>query len=107
MSADIARIAKFVVLEPRAGREADLDAVIEASRRAFASEPGTLTWAVHRVHEPAGAIGLYELFADADAAARHDDSPAAGRLVGRFDELLSSPPTVYPMTSTPSGESHV
>ena len=89
------RLAKFALLAPKAGREAELRDVLERTRRAAQFEPGTLEWTTHDVQGHPGSVGLYELFESVDAAAAHDTTPAIVALVASFDDLLSDDPVVY------------
>jgi quinol monooxygenase YgiN len=88
-------LAKFVLLTSKAGGEAELREALERTRRAARLESATLEWTIHDVPGRPGVVALYELFADAEAAAAHDAAPAVSALVASFDRLLSDAPVVH------------
>lgn len=88
-------LAKFVLLAPKVGREAELRELLERTRRAARLEPGTIEWTSHEVQGDAGTVALYELFEDTDAAAAHDAGAATSELIEGFKDVLSDDPVVY------------
>ena len=75
------RIAVAVTWEAKAGEE---DAVADVLRRmalAVRSEPGTLLFWTHRSATDARAFFLYELFADDQAFAAHQQTEAFKTLI--------------------------
>lgn len=85
-------IAKMVVLTVRDGCRDEVLGLLEATRRAAATEPGTLQWELHEVDGSPSCLALYESFADEAAVTAHDGSAAVAALVAGFDRCLAESP---------------
>lgn len=60
-----------------------------------AEETGTLVYAAHRDRDDPDTVVMYEVYASDGSFGRHGESPAAGRLGERLDELLAEEPQVW------------
>ena len=96
-------LAKVVRLQARPGQGAALDHALSEAQRAAALEIGTTAWEWFPGVEEHCRV-IIELFADDEAAAQHDASPAVAALLARFAEMLATDPDVEVLRNMPAGQ---
>lgn len=79
-------IAKVVRLRVDATDSHALDRALAHARDAFSAESGTLHWEVYDAGDAAERT-LVEIFADAEAVRRHDESAAVATLLSELERL--------------------
>lgn len=87
----------MIRFQAQSGRGDELAAHLSQTVRLAEREPGTSHWIVHRTPDGADTVWVYEVYADDEARAAHEASPAyhAARDVTRA--LLAGPPDVFPV----------
>jgi quinol monooxygenase YgiN len=76
--------------------------VAELLPQIAAHEPGTLTYAVHTVHDAPLSRLFYEVYRDEDALAEHERQPHTAHFLEAKDALLAGSRVEY-LTPTGSG----
>ena len=76
--------------------------VTELLPQIAAHEPGTLTYAVHTVHDAPLSRLFYEVYRDEDALAEHERQPHTAHFLEAKDALLAGSRVEY-LTPTGSG----
>jgi quinol monooxygenase YgiN len=79
-------VAKVVHLRVEVNSVRSLDRALSRARHAFQREDGTVHWDVYDLGE-AGERALVEIFADREAATRHDESAAVASLLADLERL--------------------
>ena len=85
----------LVLLEAKAGKGAELEAVLEAGRALAVAEEGTVTWYAFKLSET--SYGVFDTFETEDGRAAHlaGSIPAALGQVG--PDLLAGDPQIRPV----------
>jgi quinol monooxygenase YgiN len=81
-------IAFTVTITTQPGRRDEVMALMGRLVDAAAAEPGTLVYAFHTIDDEPDAIVSYELFADADALAAHQQNPIIEEIVPQMRDLV-------------------
>jgi quinol monooxygenase YgiN len=86
------RVALFVTLEARPGKEEELMSFLVGALPLAQAEPRTPAWFALRLGPSTFAI--YDAFPDEAGRAAHLAGPIAAQLMARADELLSRAPDI-------------
>ena len=87
----MSRVAKFVLLTPKADHEKELIERLERVRAAAREEDGTHFWTLHNVRDTERTYAMYEIYADEQANLAHEDLPELVDLLPRLENLLEGP----------------
>jgi quinol monooxygenase YgiN len=87
-------VAKVVSLQARPGKAQALDKALSDAQVAAAAEPGTVAWEWFPAVE-SGSRVIIELYADDEATAAHDASPAVALFLDRLADVLATEPDVH------------
>lgn len=86
------RLALYVRLEAKAGREEAVADFLAGALPLVEGEPATLTWYALRL-EP-GVFAIYDTFSDEHGREAHLAGQVAAALMSRAGDLLASPPEI-------------
>lgn len=87
------KFAFYVHLEAKAGKEAEVEAMLTSAQPLALKEPGTKTW--YAFAEAPGQFGIFDTFEDEAARQAHLEGPIARILMQKADELLAKPPQIH------------
>jgi quinol monooxygenase YgiN len=82
----------LALLEARPGKEATLAELLRSAQALAAQEPATMAW--YAFQSSPRSFGIFDTFADEAGRTAHLEGRIAAALLGRADELLSSPPDI-------------
>jgi quinol monooxygenase YgiN len=85
-------IGLLVMLEARAGKEADAEAFLKSAQPLALNEKGTLKWYVIKLGS--GKFGIFDTFANEAGRNAHLTGEIAKALTARASELFVVPPQV-------------
>jgi quinol monooxygenase YgiN len=86
------RVALFVRLEAKPGKEKDVEDFLRAGLPLVEAEPQTTVWFGIRVGE--STFGIFDAFADEAGRAAHLSGRVAAALGQKAGELLATPPSI-------------
>ncbi len=86
------KVALFVRLEAKAGKEADLEKFLEAGLSMANQEATTPLWFALRLGP--STFGIFDAFSDESGRQAHLTGPIAQALMANAPELLSQPPSI-------------
>jgi|SRR5215475_15297865 len=86
------KVALWVRLEAKPGREADLEAFLQGAAALAEAEPATLVW--FGVRLAASTFGIFDAFPDEDGREAHLAGRIAATLGEHASTLLASPPVL-------------
>lgn len=86
------RVALFVRLEARAGKEAEVAAFLKSGLALVQGEPATTAW--FGIQLGASTFGIFDAFPDEAGRQAHLSGRVAAALMARAPELLSQPPSI-------------
>jgi quinol monooxygenase YgiN len=86
------KLALFVRLEAKPGKEADVVKFLETGLTLVRQEPTTPIWFALRLST--SSFGIFDAFHDEDDRGRHLSGPIAQALTAAAPELCSRPPTI-------------
>lgn len=89
------KVALFVRLEAKRGKEADLERLLCSGLDLALSEEATPVWLVVRMGP--STFGIFDAFPDEEGRQDHLAGPIAGALMKKANELLRQPPTMEMM----------
>lgn len=87
--------ALLVRLEATAGKDAEVEELLRSSLPMVESEPATTAWFAVRFGR--NEYGIFDVFPDDAGRQDHLSGPVAEALMGKADELFSTPPDVRPI----------
>ncbi len=90
--ADTAKVALWVKLEAKAGKEAEVEKFLHSGLAIVQQEPGTLTWYAIRLGPK--TFGIFDTFADESGRQAHLSGQVAAALGAKASELLSEAPSI-------------
>jgi quinol monooxygenase YgiN len=90
--ADTAKLALWVMLEAKAGKEAEVEKFLRSGLAIVEREPGTTTWFAIRIGPK--TFGIFDTFADESGRQAHLSGQVAAALKEKASELLSEPPRI-------------
>src|SRR5258705_3472797 len=85
-------IGLLVMLEARAGKEADAEAFLRSAQLLALDERGTLKW--YAIKLGPGKFGIFDTFANEAGRNAHLTGEIANGLGARANELLAVPPQI-------------
>jgi len=85
------KLALHVLLEAKAGKEAEVQQMLDQILAYSKDEPGTLQW--FSSHN-GSTFGIFDTFADEDGRNAHLNGKGASLLVSRSGDLLTKPPAI-------------
>ncbi|HMF68540.1 MAG TPA: antibiotic biosynthesis monooxygenase [Phyllobacterium sp.] len=86
------KLALYVPLEAKPGKEEDVAAFLRAALPLVNEETGTIAWFAVRLGKSSFAI--FDAFADESGRDAHLTGKVAAALMARADELFASPPQI-------------
>jgi quinol monooxygenase YgiN len=86
------KLALFVRLEAKPGKEAEVVKFLETGLALVRQEPTTPIWFALRLAP--STFGIFDAFHDEDDRKRHLSGPIAQALMAAAPELLARPPTI-------------
>jgi quinol monooxygenase YgiN len=88
----MAKLALYVRLIPKAGKEADVEAFLKQGAEMAKDEPGTVAW--YGIKEDDGAYSVFDTFDDEAGREAHLNGAIARALMASAEELFSEPPQI-------------
>jgi len=82
----------LVVLEAKAGKEAELEAFLKAGLPLAQQEPATIAWFGFRLGP--NKFGIFDVFPDEAGRQAHLTGPIAAALMAKAEALLAAPPKI-------------
>jgi quinol monooxygenase YgiN len=89
---DTVRVALFVRLEAKPGKEAEVEQFLRGGLSLVEQEPLTTAWFAIRMGP--STFGIFDAFADESGRQAHLQGQVAAALMAKADELLSQPPRI-------------
>ena len=86
------KVALFVRLEARAGKEKDVEQFLLQGLPVVRDEPGTIAWFGIRLGP--STFGIFDAFPDDASRQAHLSGKVAAALMARASELFSQPPNI-------------
>jgi quinol monooxygenase YgiN len=86
------KVGIVALLEARPGKEGAVAELLRSAQALAAQEPGTLAW--YAFQSGPQSFGIFDTFADDAGRTAHLQGRIAAALMGKADELLSSPPDI-------------
>ena len=86
------KVALWVVLEAKAGKEKELEAFLKSALPLAQQEAFTLNWFTIKMG-PA-QFGIFDTFADDAGRQKHLSGPIASALLAKAPEWLAQPPSI-------------
>ena len=86
------KVALFVRMEAKAGKEADLEKFLEAGLAMANQEATTPLWFALRLGP--STFGIFDAFSDESGRQAHLTGPIAQALMANAPELLAQPPSI-------------
>ena len=93
MTQDSARIALYVHLEAKPGKEAEVAGFLQAGLRLVEAEPATTTWFALQLGP--STFGIFDTFPDDAGRQAHLEGQVAAALMAKAGDLLSKPPAIH------------
>jgi quinol monooxygenase YgiN len=90
--AEAVRVALFVRLEAKAGKEADLEKFLRGGLALVEQEPATTVWFGIRLGP--STFGIFDAFPDEAGRQAHLSGQVAAALMAKAPELLTEPPSI-------------
>jgi len=90
--AESVKVALFVRLEARAGKEADLEKFLRGGLALVQQEPATTAWFGIRLGPT--TFGIFDAFPDEAGRQAHLSGQVAAALIANAPELLAEPPSI-------------
>lgn len=88
-------VGLLVTLSAKPGKEAEVADFLAGALPLAQAEPDTTAWFAIKIDD--STYGIFDVFPGADGRQAHLDGPIAAALMGKADELLSSPPDIKPI----------
>lgn len=86
------KFALLVILEAKAGQEAEVEAFLKSGLPLVQNEPGTIAW--FGVRMGPSTFGIFDAFPDEAGRDAHLSGQVAAALMQRAPELFASPPRI-------------
>jgi quinol monooxygenase YgiN len=86
------KVALWVMLEARPGKEADVEKFLQSALPLVEAEPQTITWYALRLGP--GKYGIFDTFNDDAGRQAHLTGKVAEALMANAGALLAKPPTI-------------
>jgi hypothetical protein len=88
-------VGLLAILNARSGKEDELASFLEGALPLAQAEDDTIAWFGFKIDD--ATYGIFDVFPGAAGRQAHLDGPIAAALLGRAEELLSSPPDIKPI----------
>ncbi len=88
-------VGLLATLKAKPGKEEELASFLKDALPLAQAEDDTIAWFATKVDET--TYGIFDVFPGPEGRQAHLDGPIAAALLGRADELLSSPPDIKPI----------
>jgi quinol monooxygenase YgiN len=85
-------VGLLVRLEAKAGKEAELESLLNGGLAVVQQELATIAWFAIRLGP--SSFGIFDVFPDAAGRQAHLSGPLAAALMAKAPELLSRPPSI-------------
>jgi len=92
----MAKLALYVHLTPKPGKEKEVEAFLKQGALMAQSESGTVNW--YGMHEDGGAYSVFDTFDDEAAREAHLNGDIAKALMAKADELFSNKLEIHKIT---------
>jgi quinol monooxygenase YgiN len=86
------KVALFVQLEAKPGKEADVEAFLRGGLALVEDEPATIAWFALRLGP--STFGIFDAFPDDAGRQAHLAGRVAAALMSQASDLLAEPPTI-------------
>ncbi len=86
------KVALFVRLEAKPGKEAEVDAFLKGGLAIVEEEPATIAWFAIRLGTT--TFGIFDAFPDEAGRQAHLSGRVAAALMAKAPELLATPPVI-------------
>ena len=86
------KVALWVRLEAKAGKEAEVEAFLEGGLPIVEQEPATIAWFAIKLSP--GVYGIFDAFPDEAGRQAHLTGQVAAALMAKAGDLLSTPPSI-------------
>jgi quinol monooxygenase YgiN len=90
--ADTVRVAIWVRLDAKPGKEAEVESFLRGSLAIVEQEPATIAWFAIRMGP--STFGIFDAFPDEAGRQAHLTGRVAAALMAKASELLSKPPSI-------------
>ena len=90
------KLALYVPLKAKPGRESDIAAFLKSALPLVQDEPGTLTW--YAIEEGPGAYAIFDTFDTQEDRQAHLDGKVAAALMEKAEDLFAEPPQIHKLT---------
>lgn len=91
----MARYALYVSLEPKPGKQAEVEAFLKQGAQLAKSEPGTTTW--YGIRHADGTYAVFDTFDDEAGRDAHLNGAIARALMAKADELFANAIQIHRM----------
>jgi len=88
----MSKLAIWVQLEAKAGKEKELEEFLKSAQPLAEREPQTISW--YAIKMGPGKFGIFDTFADENGRNAHLNGEIAKALFAKADELLAKPPEI-------------
>ena len=92
----MAKLALYVPLKAKPGKEAEVEAFLEQGARMAQDESLTVTW--YGLKEDDGLYSVFDTFDDEAGRDAHLNGPIAKALMAKASELFAEPPKIHKIT---------
>jgi quinol monooxygenase YgiN len=86
-------VGLWVPLQAKPGKEADVEAFLEAGQALVEEEPGTTAWFAVRLGN--GQFGIFDVFPDDDGRQAHLSGKVAAALMEKAPDLFADAPQIH------------
>ena len=86
-------VGLWVPLQAKPGKEAEVEAFLEAGQALVEDEPGTTAW--FAVHMGPGQFGIFDVFPDDQGRQAHLSGKVAAALMENAADLLADTPQIH------------
>src|SRR5258706_11249280 len=86
------KVALFVRLEAKPGKEAEVDSFLRGGLAVVQAEPATTAWFAIKMGKT--TFGIFDTFPDEAGRQAHLSGRGAAALMAKAPELLAQPPTI-------------
>lgn len=87
------KFALYASLQPKPGKEAELEAFLKQAAEIARKESGTVTW--YAMKEDEGRYSIFDTFADEAGRQAHVNGEIARDLMAKADTLLANPLQIH------------
>ena len=86
-------VGLWVPLQAKPGKEAEVEAFLEAGQALVEEEPGTIAWFAVKLGP--GQYGIFDVFADDEGRQAHLNGKVAAALMAQAPDLFADPPQIH------------